>query len=153
MDDSKLQGAEILFGFLGWLTSRKTAVTFSWHHGTSGEAVKLLERFCETNGLSTDCRDHWDDRLTHPPVLEAEQVNESSDAEGYPGPFICGEPREDDPRFRKPVLEDGVEFWRPMGWTRVEYPNAMVDRLVPGTIWRIPGSDAPSAELLELAGS
>lgn len=41
-----------------------------------------------------------------------------------------------------------AEVWRNGDWRRQYHNNYGV---VWGTIWRIPGSDAPSAELLELA--
>ncbi len=69
-----LEGAEILFGFLGWLTSRYQITTFSRRHEAS-TAVELLKRFCEANGLPDECREDWDTRLTHPEVLPGEVEN------------------------------------------------------------------------------
>lgn len=60
-----LQGAEILFGFMGWLTTRKEGVTLGAEHDAS-VAVDLVTRFCKANNLPETCRDGWDDRLTHP---------------------------------------------------------------------------------------
>lgn len=67
----KLEDVEILYGFLGWLTARAEAVTFSRHHNAI-EVMSLMERFCAANGLSMDCRDRYTDFLKHPPVLEGE---------------------------------------------------------------------------------
>lgn len=59
---------------------------------------------------------------------------------------------ETDPRFRELSLEviKGyvTEVWRTGDW-HPQYHNDYGVYL--GTIWRIPGSDAPSAELLALA--
>jgi hypothetical protein len=59
---------------------------------------------------------------------------------------------ETDGRFRELTVEiiqgHVAEVWRNGDWRRQYHNNYGV---VWGTIWRIPGSDAPSAELLELA--
>lgn len=63
---------------------------------------------------------------------------------------------ETDSRFREAteqMLEDegtGIEFWRARGWTRIDYADDF-DWIDIGTLWRIPGSDAPSAEMMALA--
>ena len=64
--DTKLNAAEALFGFCGWLTSRKKAVTLSSTHN-AGVAVELIEEFCKVNGLDMESvRKNWTDYLTHP---------------------------------------------------------------------------------------
>lgn len=75
-NDNQLQGAEILFGFVAWLTTRYEPTTMSAQHTTTIEHIK---RFCEANGLSMDCREDWADRLTHPPVLPGEVTRSTSE--------------------------------------------------------------------------
>ncbi len=58
--------AEVLFGFLGWLTCRSTPVTFSASHEAS-PAVELLELYCEAQGWSTECGPDYPHRLKTPP--------------------------------------------------------------------------------------
>lgn len=60
-----LRGAELLFGFVGWLTSRQQ-VTVMGASVPCGDAVSLIQEFCEENDISTDCRPNWTDALTHP---------------------------------------------------------------------------------------
>lgn len=72
---STLQGAEILFGFVGWLTSRKQDVTMSGGDDAS-EPVRLIGRFLEANNLSDDCRQGWDRTLNHPAALAGELEHE-----------------------------------------------------------------------------
>jgi len=62
---NKLEGAEILFGFMGWLTSRDQVETFSSSHDAA-IAVELIEKFCKANNLKTGIRDDWAKNLTHP---------------------------------------------------------------------------------------
>lgn len=63
-DGKKLQGAEILYGFCGWLTTREKAVTMSHKHNAA-VAAELIKEFAEVNGLDKP-RDHWEDALIHP---------------------------------------------------------------------------------------
>ncbi len=64
---------------------------------------------------------------------------------------------ETDTRFREANLDvfesHGIEFWRPRGWTTIEQSDDIGDWVTLGTIWRIPGSDAPSGHLQALAKS
>ena len=59
---------------------------------------------------------------------------------------------ETDPRFRELtgdiVAKEQPKLWAKNFWWHAGNPNVV---LCTGTIWRIPGSDAPSAELLKLA--
>lgn len=59
-----ISASEALFGFVGWLTSRDQAVTFSGHHN-AGVAADLVALFCEVNDLA-EPRDHWEKNLVHP---------------------------------------------------------------------------------------
>jgi len=65
---SELSGREAVFGFIGWLTTRKEPVSFGADN-CCAHAAELAGEFCEANELS-DCRDHWEDRLTHPKTIE-----------------------------------------------------------------------------------
>ena len=64
MDTQELTASEALFGFVGWLTSRESAVTLSSKHDAS-IAVDLVGRFIEKNGLQ-EPREQWQKLLTHP---------------------------------------------------------------------------------------
>lgn len=64
-----LEGVEILYGFVAWLTTKHTPVTFSDKHN-AGEAVDLIARFCEANNLRNSCRENYADYLTHPESKE-----------------------------------------------------------------------------------
>ena len=64
-DNSQLQGSEILYGFLSWLTTRDEAITFSSKHDTN-KAIKLLMLFLKYNKLSEPRKD-WVKNLEHPP--------------------------------------------------------------------------------------
>ena len=60
----ELNGAEAVYGFMGWLTTReKTAGPFSGAHN-AGEAAVLCNEFCETNGLAVS--NDWPKFLKHP---------------------------------------------------------------------------------------
>lgn len=61
---NEMTASEALFGFTAWLTTRKTAVTFSADNDV-GAAVELVDKFCKVNNL-TEPREDWTDRLTHP---------------------------------------------------------------------------------------
>jgi len=60
----KISASEALFGFMGWLTTRDKAVTFSGHHN-AGVAAELVASFCEVNNLAEPRRE-WDKHLVHP---------------------------------------------------------------------------------------
>lgn len=60
----KLTPSETLYGFCGWLTSRKEEVTLSTHH-ECGPVVDLIGQFCRANNLS-DPREGWENNLIHP---------------------------------------------------------------------------------------
>lgn len=59
-----LTASEALYGFMGWLTSRKEVVTFSGSHEAS-TADKLVGRFCAANNLPSP-RDDWLKELVRP---------------------------------------------------------------------------------------
>jgi len=61
----KMTASEALFGFMGWLTTRKKAVTFSGHHDAS-KAAEMVGEFCRVNNLA-EPDDRWADNLVHPP--------------------------------------------------------------------------------------
>ncbi len=50
----ELSGAEALFGFMGWLTSRSEISIFSSSHD-AGLAVELIKEFCKFNKLKDPC--------------------------------------------------------------------------------------------------
>jgi hypothetical protein len=60
----KLSASEALFGFMGWLTSLETPVTFSGHHEASIGA-KLVDEYCKANGLA-EPREGWYLNLVQP---------------------------------------------------------------------------------------
>jgi len=64
---NELSASEALFGFVGWLTTRDEAVTFSSKHD-SNPAAKLIKEFCERNKL-TKPRDHWEKDLVGPVIV------------------------------------------------------------------------------------
>jgi len=62
--EDKLTGSEAIFGFCGWLTTRKEKTIMS----TSDDAapiVELISKFCKENKLS-DPRENWEKNLSHP---------------------------------------------------------------------------------------
>jgi hypothetical protein len=59
-----LSATGALFGFLGWLTTRKESVTFSRKHDAS-KAVELISKFKEINKLP-DPEDGWEKELKFP---------------------------------------------------------------------------------------
>jgi hypothetical protein len=63
--DHKLTATEALYGFMGWLTSRKTEVTLSGHHDAA-VAAELVAEFVKANGLGDVSREDWNKFLTHP---------------------------------------------------------------------------------------
>ena len=60
----QLTGAEAIYGFIGWLTSRDKTTIMSSKHDAS-KPVDLIAEFCETNSLS-DPREDWTKNLTRP---------------------------------------------------------------------------------------
>jgi len=61
-----LTASEALYGFMGWLTTRKDAVTFSCRDNAA-VAADLVAEFCKTNHLP-EPREGWANDLVHPPV-------------------------------------------------------------------------------------
>lgn len=61
---SQISSSEALFGFMGWLTTRDEAVTFSGHH-EAGKAADLVALFCKVNDLP-EPREGWDKNLISP---------------------------------------------------------------------------------------
>ena len=64
MNKNELSGSEAIFGFCGWLTTRKDKTIMSSKDECSVIA-DLIDQFCKENNL-TEPRDKWEDRLTHP---------------------------------------------------------------------------------------
>jgi len=63
-----LTASEALFGFMGWLTSRKESVTFSSSHNAA-IAADLVAEFCKANNLE-EPRNDWHLSLVHPPAAD-----------------------------------------------------------------------------------
>ncbi len=59
-----LLASEALFGFMGWLTSRKQSETFSSNHDAA-RAVDLVSEFMNVNNLA-EPRDDWTKNFTMP---------------------------------------------------------------------------------------
>jgi len=68
----KLSGSEALYGFAGWLTSRKKRTVMSSSDDAAGPAT-LVAMFCETNQLA-EPREEWQRNLTHPVEEKADDV-------------------------------------------------------------------------------
>ena len=64
MNIKRLNSAEILMGFLAWLTSREDVVCFSASHDAS-IAVKLFQEFAKVNNLP-EIREDYFKILNHP---------------------------------------------------------------------------------------
>ena len=60
----KLIASEALYGFCGWLSTRKEITVVSSHHDAAPIA-ELVRIFCEENKL-TEPREGWDKNLIHP---------------------------------------------------------------------------------------
>ncbi len=60
----KMSASEALFGFCGWLTSRKEQVIMS-ASDDCGLIAGLVDRFCKENKLP-EPRDGWSRNLIHP---------------------------------------------------------------------------------------
>ena len=64
MNKKQLSGSEAIYGFCGWLTTRKEKTIMS---STNDCAViaELIELFCMENNLTEPC-DKWENNLKHP---------------------------------------------------------------------------------------
>ena len=60
----ELSASEALFGFMGWLTSLETPVTFS-ARDYAGTAAELVDEFCKANNLA-EPRDGWHENFVYP---------------------------------------------------------------------------------------
>lgn len=70
----KLTASEALYGFCGWLTSRKEETIMSGHH-ECGVIADLVKEFCNVNQLE-EPRSGWAEHLIHPPGKIAEEEGE-----------------------------------------------------------------------------
>jgi hypothetical protein len=76
---SELSASEALFGFMGWLTSLETPVTFS-ARDYAGTAAELVDEFCKANNLA-EPRDGWHENFVYPasrPTSRAVDLGDSS---------------------------------------------------------------------------
>jgi hypothetical protein len=78
----KLSASEALFGFMGWLTSLETPVTFSSHH-EAGIAAQLVDEFCKANNLA-EPREFWHLNLHHPASRPTPRAVDKSGAGSSP---------------------------------------------------------------------
>jgi len=62
--DANLSGSEALYGFCGWLTSRRKPTVMGSAFDCS-DIPKLIEEFCKVNKLP-EPRGKWSENLTHP---------------------------------------------------------------------------------------
>jgi hypothetical protein len=60
----KLSPSEAVFGFAGWLTSRKCKTIMS-SSDDAAPIADLVQQFCEENDLPSP-RDGWENNLIHP---------------------------------------------------------------------------------------
>ncbi len=60
----ELTASEALYGFVGWLTTRKEKTIMSSSHDCS-VLVELITQFCDENSLS-EPRERWEKNLIHP---------------------------------------------------------------------------------------
>lgn len=60
----KLTGSEAIYGFCGWLTTRKEVTQMSSKHDCAIIA-DLIDEFCKANNLS-EPSDYWHKSLVHP---------------------------------------------------------------------------------------
>ena len=63
-DLDEMTGSEAIFGFCGWLTTRKEKTVMS-ASDDAGCIAELIKVFCETNKL-TEPRREWGKLLTYP---------------------------------------------------------------------------------------
>ena len=61
MKDDKLSGAEAIYAFCAWLTTRKQPVTMSSRHNCA-VIPPLIKHFCETQGLDKP-RDDYHEKI------------------------------------------------------------------------------------------
>jgi hypothetical protein len=66
MKEDKLIASEALYGFCGWLTSRKEKTVMS-STDEVGVIADLVAEFCATNDLQFP-RGDWESNLKHPKV-------------------------------------------------------------------------------------
>jgi len=64
MSKKELSGSEAIYGFCGWLTTRKKVTKMSSVHD-AGVIADLVVEFCKVNNLQ-EPRDKWIDNLIHP---------------------------------------------------------------------------------------
>ena len=67
----KLSASEALYGFCGWITSRKERVVAS-ETDEAGVWAELVNEFCKANDLS-DPKEEWVKNLIHPKPISQEQ--------------------------------------------------------------------------------
>ena len=60
----EMTGSEAIYGFCGWLTTRKEKIVMSSKHDAAPIA-DLIEQFCNINELN-EPRNNWSDYLVHP---------------------------------------------------------------------------------------
>jgi len=60
----KLTPSEAVYGFAGWLTSRKERTIMS-SSDDAGVVAELVDKFCKENHLEAP-RDNWNTHLIHP---------------------------------------------------------------------------------------
>lgn len=63
-DESELNGAEAIYGFCGWLTTRENPITMSRLH-EANEVIELVDLYVKANNL-TEPRDGWENKLEIP---------------------------------------------------------------------------------------
>jgi len=63
-DINEMSGAEAIYGFCGWLTTRDEKTIMGSKHDCAVIA-DLIDEFCKANDLSEPV-DHWEKNLIHP---------------------------------------------------------------------------------------
>ncbi len=61
---NKMNGSESIFGFVGWLTTRRESITMGAAYDAAAPC-DLIAEFCRVNNLP-EPRQGWEDNLTHP---------------------------------------------------------------------------------------
>ena len=64
MSKDKLKASEAIYGFVGWLTTRKEK-TVMGSDSDCAVVADLVKQFCEVNKLS-EPSEKWSDNLIHP---------------------------------------------------------------------------------------
>ena len=64
ISQGKMTGSEAIFGFVGWLTTRKEKVVMSSQDDCAA-ITGLIEEFCKVNNLP-EPRENWSNNLIHP---------------------------------------------------------------------------------------